>query len=274
MSLESLYPYAGDHAIQNAVFALDFDSPLTESQLKDINKAATKSFGSEFPDVQEQQTMAINFGLGQGNQSVKAVAQPGGFTMRRVLGFPGMAGRVITVSPNNCIIVVSDYTRWDAIKADIDRYFDVILQAVGKHNIAINSVGLQYTDIFNWKADPKELLLTEVFSADTPYLVPNVLRPDAPALWHSHHGYFLECDSPIPYRQLDNINISRIDSMGSHSLQVLTSHKAQLNSPMWKIGKENRSKISEIQEKLHRANKEILRTLFTAELRHKIKLDS
>lgn len=273
MSLESLYPYAGDHAIQNAVFALDFDGSLSESQLKDVKKAAQKAYGSEFPDIQDQKTVAFNFGLGQGGQQVKAVSQSGGFTMQRILGFPGVPSRVITVNPDSCIIVINDYTRWAAIKSDIDRYFDVILHSVGKHSIAINSIGLQYTDVFNWKADPKELSLSEVFAAGNPYLVPHVLGQNAPMLWHSHHGYFLDCNEPVPYKQLDNINVSRVDAMGSHSLQVLTSHKAQLNSPMWKINKENRPKISEIQEKLHYSNKQILRALFTEELSRKIKLD-
>lgn len=273
MSLDSLYPYAGDHAIQNAVFALDFGSTLTPAQLKDIQKAAVKAYGSELPDVQEQQTMALNFGLAQGAQQFKAAPQPSGFVMQRTGSFPTIAGRSITVSPNNCFIVINDYTRWANVKADIDRYLDAILQAVSRHHIAITAIGLQYTDVFNWKADPSELVLTEVFEKGTPFLVPNVLQSTAPVCWHSHHGYFLESNDPVAYSQLDNINVSRVEVTGSHSIQILTSHKAQLTSPLWKVGKEHRHVISDIQEKLHGSNKTILRALFTEQLRSKIKLD-
>jgi uncharacterized protein (TIGR04255 family) len=202
---------------------------------------------------------------------VKA-AQTGGFMMQRPAALHGAPSRMITVSSDNCIIVVNDYTRWAAIKEDVDRYFETLITSAGKHNFSISSIGLQYTDSFNWKADPKDLLLSEVFADGNIYLVPNVLAPNAPMLWHSHHGYFLDCNKPVAYKQLDNINISRIETMGSHSLQILTSHRAQLNSPMWTSSKKTIENISDIQDILHNSNKKILRALLTEELGRKIKL--
>jgi len=193
--------------------------------------------------------------------------------MQRPAGFGGGSTRTLTVNPDSCIVIVKDYTRWESIKADIDRYLDVVLVAVNKTSTPVKAIGLQYTDIFNWKADPQELVMAEAFEVGNPYVVPNVLAANGPMLWHSHHGYFLDRTEPLAYRQLDNINVSRIEAAGGHSIQVLTSHRAELAKPLWKIGKEHRHFISEIQESLHGANKEILRSLFSKELRDKIKLD-
>lgn len=271
MSLEYLHPYAGDHAIQSAVFALDFLDPLNESVLKDLRKSANKSLLAEFPTVQDQQSVALNFNTGQDSQQLTSIAKTGGFVMQKASQLPGLPSRVIVVSPNNCMIIVNDYSRWKAVKSDVDRYFAAILTVLNKNTVPINSIGLQYTDVFNWKADPSELVLSEVFAANGPFLVPNILNATAPALWHSHHGYFLDCAEPIPFKQLDNINVSRNDG---NTLHVVTSHRAQLASPLWKVGAENRAKIDAIQEHLHRANKEILKALFTENLQQKIKLNA
>lgn len=273
MSLESLYPYAGDHAIQNAVFALDFDGALSPDQIKAIKKGAIKELAGEFPLVEDQQIIAINIGSNQSAHQVSPSPQVGGFTMQRSSGMPNAFARSIVVTPTNALIVVNDYSRWDAVKLDVDRYLDALLLVVGKLPKAVTSIGLQYTDVFNWQSDPSELVLTEVFEAATPYMVPNVLGENAPSMWHSHHGYFVEHLEPVQYRQLDNINVSRIETSGIHSLQILTSHKVQFAAALWQSGEKNRSKISDIFVKLHDANKVILRALLTEQVREKIKLN-
>jgi uncharacterized protein (TIGR04255 family) len=272
MSLDNLFPYAGNHAIQNVVFAIDFVSPLSESVLKEIKKSAVKSFGNEFSAPVDQQTLAVNLGLAGPGQSVQTSVQVGGFSMQQSAGFSGLPRRIVNVSPANCVIVVNDYTRWDDVKSNADKYFDVILKLVGTSATPVAAIGLQYSDVFNWKSDPEELSLKEVFRAGSPYIVPHVFAESPPMLWHSHHGYFLDIEQPVTSRQLNNINISRVNAQNVDSIQVLTSHKVQLEKPLYKSGAENREKISDILNNLHKSNKEMLQALLTDELLSKIDL--
>lgn len=277
MSLESLYPYAGDHAIQNAVFAVEFEGPLSSTVLSDMQKAAEKAFLREFPDIQPMQVMTLNIAMGQiaGNgspQQMKAQPSPGGFVMNRSGGFAAMVARSLTVSVNSIVIVVNDYSRWEQVKLDVDRYLDVLLKAAQSHNSAVRTIGLQYTDVFNWKSDPKELILSEVINSASPYIAPNVFALPSDALWHSHHGYFTAIANPVSFSQLDNINVNKVETGGMHSLQFLTSHKARLTDPLWKISRENRPVIAAIQELLHVQNKAILGSLLSADVKAKIKL--
>lgn len=273
MSLDSLYPSAGDHAILAAVFAIEFQSRLTLDHLLQIEKVVSKTYGSEFPVVLQQQTMSLDFTGGLGAQQMKAKPQPGGFVMQKTDGLT--SGRAINFSEESCIIEIRDYSRWETVKADIDRYLNPLLQVLHKNAIPIKVLGLQYTDIFHWKSEPKDLVIAEVFNKGNPFVVPHVFdhSANAPTLWHSHHGYFVEHAEPVAFRQLDNINVSRVKTGASDSIQILTSHKAQFKEPLWKVSKENRSVISQIQDAMHGANKEIMRELLSPEVQKKIKLD-
>lgn len=273
MSLENLYPFAGDHAIQNVVFALEFDGALSPDQIRDVKKDAVKSLSADFPQVDDQQVISINITPNQSKHQVAPSPQIGGFTMQRSSGLSGAFARSIMVSPNSALIVLNDYSRWSEAIASVDRYLDVLLKVIGKLPKAITAIGLQYTDVFNWRSDPSDLVLTEVFEQTSPYIVPHVLRDGAPLMWHSHHGYFVDHAGPVPYRQLDNINVSRVEASGIHSLQILTSHKVQFAGAMWQAGEKNRSHISTIFTKLHTANKDILRNLLTEDARRKIGLN-
>lgn len=272
MSLDSLYPASGDHAIQNAVFAIEFQGVLSSSQLEKLQLAAVKAYGAEFKEVHAQQKMAVDLTPRGGLQEFKAIAQPGGFLM--LSGSPLSLPRTISVTPNDCVITFHDYSRWDIVKADVQRYLAPILKLLDAFVVPVNVVGLQYNDVFHWKAEPGELNLTEVFAAGTPFLVPHVLRPpeSSPRHWHCHHGYFVNFHTPVSYQQLDNINISRVSASGHDSIVVLTSHKAQLKEPLWQVSKKNKTVIPDIQESLHNSNKTILRELLSESVRSKIKL--
>ncbi len=277
MSIESLYPYAGNHAIQNAVFALGFHGIISDPILKRIEAASLDSYGRDFDPFVPHHAVAFSFDMNKVGQASPKLMPIGGFQLQRQSsGVPQIVTRSLTVSPSDCVLMVADYSRWATVKIEVAKYVRPILAALGEDQQAINSIGLQYTDVFTWRADPAELNLIEVFAPNPPYLVPNVLSPDGPQLWHSHHGYFKDASNSSQYKQLDNINVSRVaDVSGTHSIQILTSHKAQLSTPMWQVGSEdNFDKIFEIFEALHDSNKEILRSLLSSEVLRRIKFDA
>lgn len=271
MSLDHLHPFAGQHAIQSAVFALDFASELDVSEVEAL-RAAASELASDFPVVSDQQLRTISLQVGSGEASAPSKnVEVGGFIMERPALVPGEPqGRLIIVKRNGIIVVINNYTRWDKFKADIDRYLSILLPPVDGQK-AVSGVGLQFNDIFLWKADPVDLKLDEVFVVNNPYIPPNVFS--SPLLWHSHHGYLMSSKEPVEHQQLDNINVSRVAANEEHQLQILTSHRVTLEKPLYKSWSDNKSILLTIQENLHNKNKFILSALLTPAAQQKINLN-
>lgn len=270
MSLDHLYPYAGQHAIQSAVFALDFANELDLGEISGIRAEAAK-LTADFPQQSEVQraTFTLQVGPAEGHPSSSNV-EPDGFQMVRPAQIGGqLNSRAMIVNRTGVVVVVNDYTRWDKFKFDVDRYLSVLLTHVDGQK-AVASLGLQFNDIFLWKADPADLELKEVFEAGNRYLAPNVFESRLP--WHSHHGYIENNINPVEYQQLDNVNVSRVAANAEHQLQILTSHRATLEKPLYKFWSDNKATLFAIQDSLHTRNKAILAELLTREAQNKISL--
>lgn len=276
MSLNHLYPFAGQHAIQSAVFALAFATELDVDSLRLLRDAST-SLKPDFPDIQDQHRTTFSIQIRPGHQAPPSAAlDAGGFLLNRPAPGANQAApaRSIAVSRENIIIAINDYTRWEKFKSDVDRYIHTLLAPI-KESFGVVSIGLQFTDIFVWRADPLDLNLSEVFSKDTRYLTPNVFQKTADAmLWHSHHGFFSEQSDPLGFQQLDNINIARNIALGTHQIQIQTSHQAKFPQPIYKILDENRPGLSRLEDILHSKNKEILADLLSKEVQEKINLNA
>lgn len=271
MSLENLHPFSGQHAIESAAFALDFSSELDVGEVG-ILRTAAKQLLADFPVVADKQLATLNFQVVPGGASTSSSGvEVGGFTISRTAFIPTEPQlRYIDVSRTGIVVVVKDYTRWDKFKSDVDRYLSVLLAGVDSQK-AVSSIGLQFNDIFLWKADPEDLKLDEVFSPNNPYIVPNSFS--LPLLWHSHHGYLINGAEPVQHQQLDNVNVSRVASNDIHQIQILTSHRVTLEKPLFKSWSAHKAVFFEFQEKLHNQNKLILSRLLTADAQLKINLN-
>ena len=270
MSLENLHPFSSQHAIESAAFALEFSSELDVGQISALRSAAAL-LSSDFPVVQDKRVTTVNFQVApEGAPTSSSQIEGGGFTMGRTAFNPiEPPTRFIDVSLNGVVVVVKDYTRWEKFKSDVDRYLSVLLAPIDAQK-AVGSLGLQFNDIFLWKADPEDLKIEEVFASANPYLVPNSFSSSMQ--WHSHHGYLLDSAEPIQHRQLDNINVSRVASNGSDQIQILTSHRVTLDKPLFKYWTAHKATLFEFQEKLHNQNKLILSKLLTPAAQLKINL--
>ena len=276
MSLDNLHPFAGQHAIQSAAFALDFSSELDTGDISRLRAAALLMRG-EFPNIADQQRTMVQVAVGhEGRAGIPTTTtDSGGFVMERraqsALPPTSPPLRSIVVSRENIVIVINDYTRWDKFKSDAERYLDGLLGSINAQK-AVSSIGLQISDVFLWKSDPADLDPNEIFLTNTPYLVGNVFSKDL-LLWHSHHGYLRDELNPTGHQQLTNINIARADVAGSQQIQILTSHKATFPRPLYKFLDANRGKIFSVLESLHSENKNILGKLLSQELQEKISLN-
>lgn len=276
MSLEQLQPFAGQHAIQSSTFAMDFATELDVSEVSTLRASATGLKG-DFPDIKDQRRTTFSVAMFAGQSTAPAATHDvGGFILNR----PSPAStpaqptslRTISVTRENLIATVFDYTRWDRFKADIDRYMNILLAPINSHK-GISSIGLQIVDVFNWRGDPGDLVLSEVFRDGSRYLAPNSLTKEA-LLWHSHHGFLSEQNAPLGFQQLDNINVSRNVQNGTHQIQILTSHKATFSKPIYKFIDVNRENLTRILDQLHLKNKYMLSETLSDPMLAKIGLNA
>ena len=277
MSLDNLHPFAGQHAIQSAAFAVDFSAELNVSEIAQIRSAAVE-LKAEFPSIADQHLTTVSLQFNPGRQNPPAVPAAahdiGGFVMQQSGSetVPPVSIRQIVVSRGNVVIAINDYTRWVKFRSDVERYLSILLRGVNSQK-GIAGVALQFSDVFVWRADPEDLDLKKVFSTTTQYLTPSVFNRGA-MLWHSHHGYIVEQERPVEFSRLDNVNISCNMVGGIPQLQILISHKAVFQKALYKILDVNKLKVSEIMESLHKKNKEILADILSKEVQVKINLNS
>lgn len=272
----ALFPFAGDNSIQNVVFALEWAEPLTNSDLAAIyayrEDPKATLIRKTFPQVQQQRMVTINLDADSGAQHANAIPNELGginFTRPSVTNI-GAASRALIVSKSNCLAVVSEYTRWATVWAEVREWLSLITPKIADAR-PITTIGLQYTDVFLWKAAPSSFDLNSIFSQTTDFLPKNAFKTNG--LWHSHHGYFARHEIPIQHDLLENVNVNVLENTGLRSIQILTSHKAILTTPIWK-SMEVMDALDLMMPDLHSRNKAVLEDLLTPEVKAAIKLKS
>ena len=270
MSIENLFPIAGNNAIQNVAFAIEWQAELSSSELQLIHTAIESELKHDFPIQLPQHHQKISF-VSDTNSAHKITpsVELGGFLYEKRSQYSTNPTRSISLSKQSLIVLINEYSRWDNVWPDVNRYFSIILRQL--KNAAIANIGLQYSDVFVWKDDPKQLRLQEVFKPNSKFLTPNVLLVDG--LWHSHHGYIVELDNPVPNSRLDNVNVNLINDAGVLSIQITTSHRATLKNVIWSTSDQVMSIIDQVTNSLHTENKLVMTELLSDELCKKIKLE-
>lgn len=273
MSIDHLYPFAGDHAIQNVILVFEWGADqlgtgLNAEQMKQVAEVAKTKLQSEFPKIEEMKIVSLQLNPGSISQSQQL--ELGGLKLVKPGTFGASEARSVTIARDHCAIQFSDYTRWGQVKADFDRYMEALVPAVCAIT-PIKAVAMQVTDVFTWKANPAELSLSEVFAQGSRWLPPHVF--ELKGLWHAHHGFFVEGTETSGFTQLDNVNISRARTEIGDVLQILMSHRATLGSPCWDKSYDPATHIgSTIFEKLHGDNKSILKEVLTEQVLRKISI--
>lgn len=270
MAIDSLYPYAGDHAVQNAIFVVEWAEPLKVEVLSAANKLANKFKNLGLSYVQHQHALELKL-----EQSSGVAAQPtaGSKQVLNAIVFARPAGvgeitRSVTLSRQNCMIAIPDYTRWVDVFKDVEAYLKIALEEIATQR-PLTVIGLQYNDVFNWKDNPSELNLHEIFS-DKAFIPPSAFEQKG--LWHLHHGYLANHELPVPYAGLENINVDMLDTAGERMIQIVGSHRATLREPMWQSHLKNKPRMLEMFTSLHNANKLMLSKLLTKQVCEKIRL--
>ncbi|PPD56985.1 MAG: hypothetical protein CTY10_01190 [Methylotenera sp.] len=272
MSVEHLYPFGGNHAIQNVTFAIEWSNELTNAEIINVHQSLEPQLKAEFSRITPQNVQKISFNMdsaGSGMPNVSPIFELSGFTYDRPSAYGNSpSSRSIVISKNNLLVQINEYSRWEQVWADVERYFSIVLVLLPKSSIV--NIGLQYSDIFTWKDDLQKFDTKKIFRENSPFLVPNV--HSLKGLWHSHHGYLVEHNDPQKYLCLDNVNVNLLDTSGILSVQIVTSHRATFATPIWYNGADELSCISKVMALLHHTNKSIIFNLLSDEVCRKINL--
>ena len=259
----SLYPFAGAHAVQSVAFGFEWTNEVSDAELAAVNVAYLAQLRPSLPVAAGTQSMVVQ--IEGGIASMNAGAQ-GGWRYSKP-GHGGMA-RLLDVQRNRCVGQFNDYTRWNPVFKEAQKWFDTVGPELGPRQYT--SLGLEYTDVFNWRADPQSLNLVEVFRTDSPYLPNNVFRQKG--LWHVHHGFLSDRNEPgVENRLLENINVNLIEELGQRSIVITTVHRASF-AGVWGWEK-LRALIAPMFEDFHARNKQTLSDLLTNEVLDKISLN-
>lgn len=256
----SLYPYAGAHAVQSAAFAFEWAPELNETDLSAI-ASTHEQLRSSLPAVAPVQTLIFQMSGGQPTSTSNAAA---GYVFSR----PGHTGpaRALEVQRNRIVGQVNDYTRWAPVWKEVLGWFSIVGPVLGKRRIT--HVGLQYNDVFHWRDAPHSLDLKTVFREDSKLLPKNIF--ELQGLWHSHHGYFLELNDPLPHKLLENVNVNLVEELGQRSIVISTVHKAEIPN-IWNW--DDLAKIIEpLMEGMHKRNKKTLGDLLSPAVAQSISL--
>lgn len=259
-----IYPHAGNNSIQNVSVIFDWNSELNAKDIKDIRSEVQPHLESRFPAYQEHQLIQISVG---GAFSSSNNTEIGGFIYAEA-NTNGVSNKSLNFSRQNLVISVNEYSTWKEFLLEVEYSIQHILPAIFKTR-GIVGIGLQYTDLFNWRGAREEFTPTSLFSPYTKYLPKNAIEHNN--LWHSHNGFLSVKKSPVSFTLIENVNVNVVDN-GGLAVQVVTSHKAMLTDVVWKNDDKN-SVITSILTDMHASNKSIFIDLLSPEAQDSIGLN-
>lgn len=265
MSFDPVFPFAGSHAVKSAGFAVEWNIPLTDDELRQIQSLHPK-LQKSLPFVGSNAALSIAL-----NQQGPVASQGLGSVVfsRPSSAAPGSNSRGLEISKQHCVGQINDYTRWAPVWQEVRSWFETVLPAlVGAH--AIEAIGLQYSDVFHWRADKKLFDIRKVLREDSPYLPSNVFA--AHGLWHSHHGFLTDRETPLQHKLLENINVNVTQELGQLSVVITTVHRASLES-LW-AWPDVANALDSLMPDLHSRNKNTLARLLNDATLKKINLES
>lgn len=270
MSIENLYPFAGVHSVQNAIFVVEWAEPLKADMIQTFSKLHAKYKNLGLGHIQHQQQFEFkidNVPNAVGPRASTQSGVPAAVVFARSDATDQVV-RSVTLSRAHCMVAVPDYSRWDLVFEDVLKYLSIALEEL-KGLRPISAIALQYNDVFSWRDDPESLDLREIFAADQ-YISESILRQKG--LWHLHQGYMTDEQEPTPHRLLENVNVDMLDTAGQRVIQIVGAHRAMLGTPLWQGHLKNKPTLVSVFEALHAANKRMLVKLLTADVRTKINL--
>ena len=266
-------PVNEEHSIVEVAFALQLSTEFTFDDVKTI-KSSHHLWTEFLPRMHESEVVQfapVNE-LSYSQKQMDTSPAPFSFVRYMLNGFPewelSFVFKEITLK---CFF----YSQWSAVKKNIIKVFNDVAYVLQNNEQYINSITLQYTDVFNWTGNIDDYDNRKLLNEDSLF-VPNTIIDCGP-FWHLHQGWFSEVDDPIIGRVLTRIHI---DATNENNMFVArfenlnrfdaysSSNRLALNPNLVKKGED----VDTILEFLHCENKKTLGSILHKDIQRRIKL--
>lgn len=269
-------PLHDAHAIEHVLIGIQFDRPLTDSTITQL-QAACSTLADELPGKSEMR----GFGFSISPQGFNPILQnqsnvPDGFVRTRTAP-TGFVEKELRVDRGGILFRNSAYTRWIDVWSEAKRYISTTLSAVDDQ-VQLANYSLHYSDKFVWNGHQAACRPSSLLRSNSRFIAPHVFM--AEDLWHSHTGIFTKTDQTI--KRLLAVNTDcvdePIDGEARRVVRITTVLTDLLNQPGFgqtMVTPEHRMDLIDSRiNQLHNALKAVFCEIVTADVCKRIGLSS
>lgn len=251
---------SGDHAIVEVVFGFQLSRQWSPAEIERLAQSHSR-WKADLPRLSRHEVQQIMIGEGV----PQAITLPGGpgISFERIKPDGEIAWR-LRCEGNSIFVNCLEYTRWQETWAKASGFIRQILEAVGAEKIAVAGALLQYIDVFDWNADPKEYDIFKLLDSASSY-VPKAIG-DYGMTWHLHQGWFSASSEPVPARVLNKVHFDALqqNEKGEATVRLDTVLRSDFNGRIAaKTFFDEKSALEGVFVDLHDKNKQLLRGFLT-----------
>lgn len=263
-------PIGERHAIAEVVFALRISPEVSHGDRERL-KNARKKWSDFLPGIEESPMLA--FGVSSpGAQPPPPPVAPLDFFRSKS---DGNLDWRLHISDGDVVVNCLTYTRWPDIWKRARRLFRDVSEVLPE-TVRVESVYLQYINIFFWSGPPEDYDLRALLDEQSRFVPASVF--DRGPYWHLHQGWFSPLSEPQAGRILDRMHIDAIDdSDGRQVVKFENFHRFDFgqNIGVLAVKEAFSNATTEIDasfERLHDRAKESLDAYLTADIKRSIHL--
>lgn len=216
---------SGEHAIVEVVFGFQLSRPWHPAEIEKLAQNHDR-WKKELPRLARHEIQQVM--IGEGVQ--QAITLPGGpgISFERIKPNGDLAWR-LRCEGNSIFVNCLEYTRWQDAWASASSYMRDVLEVVGAEKVSVAGTLLQYIDVFDWTADPKDYDISRLLDVESDY-VPRAASNYGLG-WHLHQGWFEPIKEPIPSRILHKAHFNALpkDETGHPTVKLDTLLRSDFN---------------------------------------------
>jgi uncharacterized protein (TIGR04255 family) len=273
-------PLHKGHAIDQVLFALQFEGALDDASIKELRERLAKD--SAFPAKNDIRQIGLQVGVGVHGPMVGNLAAASGTPQLVGLQFrkarqDGTVETELRLDKAAFSFRTINYTRWADVWANVKGYIDISLP-IYLRSTRLLAVGLTYVDKFIWEGAPGNSNSVSLLRSGSPYIAPHVYS--AKDLWHSHSGAFVRVDAKT--KRLISVDIDYVDELVTDHPRKALSIQSVLNDILNQPDYESAELTSEStpafvethMTQLHDVSKQILADIINSDMARRIALES
>ncbi len=266
-------PVNKEHSIVEVAFSLQLSTEFTIDDVE-IIKLCHQNWADFLPRMHESELVQFTTDneLSQSQKQMKSSLAPFSFVRYRSNGFPewelSFVFKEITLK---CFL----YSQWQTVKENVIDVFNKVGFALQNNKQCINSITLQYTDVFNWTGNIDDYDNRKLLNESSSF-VPETIINRGP-FWHLHQGWFTEVSDPINGRVLTRIHIDAIHENNMFLARIENLNRFDIDPSSNNLAFDSNSIIASgvfdtVLESLHCENKKTLGSILHDDIQRRIEL--